>query len=724
MTLLKVRLQCRRYLLSFFSCLPVWSVALYGSGVRSQILPDGSLGNETSTIESNTTTDLIGGGAVRGSNLFHSFLEFNLGEGQEVYFAAPPGIANIFSRVTGGNPSEILGKLGVNGTANLFLLNPNGIIFGQNSSLDVAGSFVATTADRIIFPDNFVFSASNLATPPLLTVNLPIGLQFGSKAESIVNRSQHAVNFFGSPSEVGLQVPRGKSIALIGGEILFQGGFLTAPVGSVTLGAVGKNSSITLQPTEKGWNFSYQNISEFQDIKFSSNGLKSNIESSRSNIDISDFDDLNPSKTGGEVRLQGRNIIFADGSQINAANLVTTSDGLILINAAESVQIIGTGSYISYVTVGNGRGGNIEINAKKLLLAEGGSIFVETLRFILDEMPQPLAEGQAGRIIINTSELVELSGAIISGSTSTKGDAGNIEITTDRLILRDGSIIEAVTRPKSPDFSESEGDGGSIIINARAIDLLDGGSIIVDSQATGRGGDIKIETEILYLDDGGKITANSFGNDGGNISLNVSKILELRRQSEISTNAGETIGGGDGGNIDIDAQFIVAVPTENSDISADAFAGNGGNITIDTESLFGIAYRDEDTRLSDLTAFSRNKFAINGTVIINSPDVDPSQSLDQLKEGPQVPQLARDCQTEGDFASRFVNIGRGGLPIDPYEPLSSRSIIEDLRLPKYWSQSINLSEETPRIVEAKGLQRDDRGNLVLVGAEDSSFTCP
>jgi filamentous hemagglutinin family protein len=97
------------------------------------------------------TTDLINGGARRDDNLFHSFTQFNISDGQRVYFANPSGVVNILTRVTGGQASNILGTLGVDGAANLFLMNPNGILFGKNATLDVRGSFVGTTANAIQF---------------------------------------------------------------------------------------------------------------------------------------------------------------------------------------------------------------------------------------------------------------------------------------------------------------------------------------------------------------------------------------------------------------------------------------------------------------------------------------------------------------------------------------------------------------------------------------------
>lgn len=64
-----------------------------------------------------------------------------------MYFVNRNGIQNIVSRVTGKEASNILGTLAVEGNANLFLLNPNGILFGKNAQLDVRGSFIGTTAN-------------------------------------------------------------------------------------------------------------------------------------------------------------------------------------------------------------------------------------------------------------------------------------------------------------------------------------------------------------------------------------------------------------------------------------------------------------------------------------------------------------------------------------------------------------------------------------------------
>ena len=147
--------------------------------IQAQLIPDNTLGKENSIVTPvNSLRNQIDGGAIRGSNLFHSFKEFNIGDGQSVYFNDPGAIANILTRVTGTNPSSILGKLGVLGNANLFLINPNGIIFGQNASLDISGSFTASTTPNILFDNGSEFSATNPQAAPLLEIDLTPGLQY------------------------------------------------------------------------------------------------------------------------------------------------------------------------------------------------------------------------------------------------------------------------------------------------------------------------------------------------------------------------------------------------------------------------------------------------------------------------------------------------------------------------------------------------------------------
>jgi filamentous hemagglutinin family protein len=188
---------------------------------QSRIVPDNTLGNERSVVEknfNNLPVEVITGGAQRSRNLFHSFREFNVSEGRGAYFANPTGVENILTRVTGDNVSHILGTLGVLGNANLFLINPNGIIFGQNAFLDMRGSFVATTANAIQFGARGFFSATNPQSPSsLLTVN-PSAFFFNQIAVTqqprIAINSSRLIGFdsLGNPVFEGLKVLDNQSL--------------------------------------------------------------------------------------------------------------------------------------------------------------------------------------------------------------------------------------------------------------------------------------------------------------------------------------------------------------------------------------------------------------------------------------------------------------------------------------------------------------------------------
>lgn len=195
---------------------------------QSQVIPDQTLGAERSRVRRNTTVrgnpaDLIEGGAIRGANIFHSFEDFDVRADQRVYFSNPDNIANILSRVTGSSRSDINGILGVDGNANLFLLNPNGIVFGPNAQLDVSGAFLASTGDRFTFSDGREFSARNPEMPPLVEVNIPIGVQFAPDAPAELT------------SDANLTT--GGDLTLSGGTVTSTG-LLTSEQGQVTVEGV------------------------------------------------------------------------------------------------------------------------------------------------------------------------------------------------------------------------------------------------------------------------------------------------------------------------------------------------------------------------------------------------------------------------------------------------------------------------------------------------------
>ncbi len=206
-------------LLFLVGCIIIPGIFL--KSATAQVTPDGTT-NTTVNADGNDVT--IQNGDRAGNNLFHSFQDFSVPNGGEAFFDNAADIANILSRVTGGNISNIDGLIRANGSANLFLINPAGIIFGNNARLDVGGSFYGSSASSILFEDG-EFSAADLENPPLLKINAPIGLGFRDNPGEIINRSDVEND---SGENVGLEVLPDNNLAFIGGNINFEAGDATA----------------------------------------------------------------------------------------------------------------------------------------------------------------------------------------------------------------------------------------------------------------------------------------------------------------------------------------------------------------------------------------------------------------------------------------------------------------------------------------------------------------
>jgi filamentous hemagglutinin family protein len=190
----------------------------------AEVVADRFLGTQ---VNRSGNTFEITAGVTQGGNLFHSFEQFSLLTGQTAHFQNAPEIQNIFSRVTGLSESQINGILQAEGSANLFLLNPNGIVFGRNASLNVGGAFVATTADAIAFGSQGEFSAVTPdAALPLLTIQ-PTAFLFQRPIPSAIS------------GQVNLRVNNGSSLVLLGGKLnLNLSGQLAAEQGRIELGGV------------------------------------------------------------------------------------------------------------------------------------------------------------------------------------------------------------------------------------------------------------------------------------------------------------------------------------------------------------------------------------------------------------------------------------------------------------------------------------------------------
>ena len=566
--------------------------------LEAQISPDSTTNTTVTPTDNGIRIDQ---GSRAGDNLFHSFEEFSVPNVSEAFFNNASDIVNIFSRVTGGKISNINGLIRANGDANLFLINPAGIVFGENAQLNLGGSFIASTADSIVFDNNFEFSASNPQAPPLLTVNIPLGLEFSETAKSIVNQSA-VEDSFGFPA--GLQVQPGKTLAFIGGNVLLDGGSLFAPGGRLEIGSVAPNSFIDLTSIAEGWALNYENVSNFQDIRLSQAFMDTSGESS------------------GNILLQGGRIAITDGSGVIAFNEGVDSGGTIVVKASEFLEVSNFSS-INSNTLSTGASGDIIIDTEQLIVRD---------RSFIDTTDQ--GNGQGGSLTINAAESVEIngSGGLSRLSTQTLGDieAGNLTLTTQRLILRDGGQIISSTRRSGGNggtifvnanrsvevsgrgivetgevvfsglFTETRGEitfgnAGDININTDSFSIRDGGAVSVAAidGSTGRAGNIEIDANSLFLDRGfiTAETAQTGGEAGANINLEIANLLQLENESLISATARGTA---NGGNIDINADFTIVVPNQNSDIIARAEQGTGGNIDITTNGIFGTEGRSSE----------------------------------------------------------------------------------------------------------------------------------
>ncbi|MCU0532435.1 MAG: filamentous hemagglutinin N-terminal domain-containing protein [Hydrococcus sp. Prado102] len=405
---------------------------------------------------------------------------------------------------------------------------------------------------------------------------------------------------------------------------------------------------------------------------------------------------------GDDINLNARSLSLDNGAQISASTAGKGNAGSITIENANQVDLTNNSSISTSVEAGaDGRGGEINLNARSLSL-DNAQITASTA-----------GRGNAGSIAVNGSTFEAKNGGQLRTSTASGNDAGSITLNLlDNVTLTgNNSGLFANTE------QNSGGKGGNISAISSNMTISDGASVTVDSQGTGDGGNINVQTDSLTLDRG-KISATTDSTEGGNIILNANDLLLLRNGSQITAQAGQT---GNGGDITIDAGTIFAIPQQDNDIIANASEGDGGDIEITTQSLFNIEEREAipGNRTNDIDASS--EFGVDGTVTIDSPNVDPSRRsvpLANLTITPEVLQGCRAATQQG--ASRFISTGRGGLP-PGIDEIGDRTVWEDLRSPTLSAENPSESEtvessnssEPTQIIEAQGLLVGSDGKIVL-----------
>jgi len=545
---------------------------LFTSPAKAQIIPDNTLPINSLTSPG-CQVCTISGGTTQGTNLFHSFQEFSIPTGGEAFFDNSLDIANILTRVTGNNLSNIDGLIRSNGKANVFLVNPNGVIFGANARLNIGGSFYGTTANSIKFADGTEFIAKNnqtQITPPLLTVSVPVGLQFGVNPGSInVQGNGQGIRLTSDliDTEDALRVDSNQTLALVGGDLNLDGATLKTNGGGIELGSLAGVGFVNLKPTEKGFSLSYDGVENFGDIKLFN----------QTAVDAS-------GDGGGDIQITGRLVSLANGSQVEASTLGQGKGGNFTVNAQQALQIIGTsaeesrsGLFAQAYPDTTGTAGDLTINTGELLVQDGGGVSASTF-----------GAGKGGNLTVNAKLGLQLIGASFNGNSvsglfsnaegDATGDAGNLTINTGELQVRDGAQVNAGT--------SSHGKGGDLTVNAKLGVQITGISANADFSsgffasnqpgATGDAGELTIHTSELLVEYGGIVTASTFGvGKSGNLTINTNKLL-VQDDALISA---DTWGVGKGGNLTINTNDLIV--RDGGLIGATTFGqGDSGNLTV------------------------------------------------------------------------------------------------------------------------------------------------
>jgi len=629
------------------------------------------LGNENSVVVQDVSVNRIDGGAIRGHNLFHSFSEFNVSEGQGVYFKNPQGITNIFSRVTGNNSSSILGKLGVLGNANLFLMNPNGIIFGPHASLDLGGSFVATTANAIQFNEQGVFSASSPETPPLLTVNpsafifnrlRPSSISLNSSREAAGQRKFYDfyVQIISLTDTFGLQVPDGHSLILLGGDVTLTDSHLNALEGRVELGSVAETGTVGLTVENNTLSLNFPNNLALGDVSLAKGSRVYTGGDRSGDIQI----------TANNIRLTGGSVLSSEtfGSQLGGNLALTAKDTIEII---EGAPIENPSPNVSTITYGSGNAANIMFNTKKLIVNEGAQISTGSI-----------GKGLGGELNINALESVELIGISADGSGLTsfagaEGKGGLINIKTKDLILRNGGFISTESFGSSENNETgniASGAGGDVIVNAsNSVTIFEGEGITAQTSGTGNAGNITINTGVLTIQKAGTITVASAyeyeaEGDSGNLTINASKAVNLSGKDSRLQATGTLLG--KAGNLTIKTgQMNIS---DGAIVTVNNLEGQAGNLTIDADSLLvtgnksSIIGSTESGRAGNVSIRARNSVTLNnqGEISVQADGIGKAGNLTIETGEIQISSRARTTVSSTKGQAGNLNIYANNVFLD------------------------------------------------------------
>jgi filamentous hemagglutinin family protein len=522
--------------------------------VPSAITSDNTLGT---TVTQNGRVYTITGGTRPGDgpNLFHSFERFSVGTNDTARFTDPQtGIENILSRVTGRERSMINGLLqSTIPEANLYLLNPSGVVFGPNARLDVKGSFHVSTADYLRLADGATFAVDR-GTNSTLTMAPPAAFGF-------LRENPDGITLQGSV----LQVPEGETLSVVGGDIAIVGPgnpsteapTLGAPGGRINIASVASPGNVMLNSPSEPPGLQVDSFAHLgavtlaQGARLDASGNSGGtviirggrLVVEQSAIMANTHGGADGTSLGVDLEIAG-DLVVTQGSFINAdADVLSTGDaGDIRIHAGQvevsQRALIGSRAFPGSV----GDGGEVTITTGRLAVRDTAAITTGTA-----------GEGRAGDIVAEVETLTVTGGGAVSSSTSGTERGGRVMVTATEAITVSGNS-EGVSSRLTSETSGS-GDAGQIILTTPLLHLEDTGLLRIATLDAGRAGDLVMAAETLQITSGAAITSITLGpGEGGNITINAPEAhLDM---GQITT---QTFGTGHAGGITVETERLTLI---------------------------------------------------------------------------------------------------------------------------------------------------------------------
>jgi filamentous hemagglutinin family protein len=627
----------------------VWSHA-FPAMCWAQIHTDGSLGR---AVQLSGPDYVIPAeiGEIAGTNLFHSFGTFNVPTGGSATFQGPMTIENIVGRVTGGEKSIIDGTLRSEiPEANLFLINPHGIVMGANARLDVGGSLYVSTADELHFEDGVVFQARD-EKGGVLSTAAPRAFGFLGRPEVDMRPMRDRdIRIEGSQ----LTVARGKTLGIIGGDMTVADGRLWAPSGTVSLASVSKAepAEVTLGAAGMGVPAAGTQLGHVtitgSTLKTDGNGgglvaIRSGQLTVAQSV-ISAVNDGDAPHTGTSIDIAVTDTLsLRDGAVLSVNSRAAGRSGDMMVSTG-ILDMTGE-SVISTQSQGGSTGGRIDIRAERVQLAEQSLIGTEARK-----------NGQGGDVSIVADEVnLSTNAQIVSNTLLNRGGAGNIRITaknglriTDTSGGRTGIFAQGgaaseigeirieggalnmdggVIGTPASEQTDARARAGNISVTVASLRLTGGASI--DSRTLGgaAGGNIIIDAAEAAFTEGSMIAAGTQGaGDAGMIRIDALRLTLADGAQITSSTEG---GSGKGGDVDIQARDAMVVTGENSSIRSSASgSGAGGNIFVQSEAV----------RLADGAVMAADSSGAGraGTVRIEARDLSLQQRSTITTEASQA----------------------------------------------------------------------------------------